>query len=78
MRTAVDAKYKGYVEYTSDPIVSSDVVSSPYSSTFDALATTTLGDRLVKTIAWYDNGWGYGHRIVDLIKRLDELDGGAA
>lgn len=76
VRTGVAAKFPKYVEYATDPIVSSDVKLSPYSSTFDSLATTTLGDHMVKTIAWYDNGWGYAHRVVDLIERLALIDGG--
>jgi glyceraldehyde 3-phosphate dehydrogenase len=58
--------------------VSSDVKLSHYSSTFDALATTPLGEHLVKCIAWYDNGWGYAHRVVDLIERLAQLEGGGS
>jgi glyceraldehyde 3-phosphate dehydrogenase len=77
VRTGTSAKYAKYVEYAEDPIVSSDVKMSRYSSTFDSLATTTLGDNLVKTIAWYDNGWGYAHRVIDLIERLAVMDGGA-
>ncbi len=76
VRTGTAARFVKYVEYASDPIVSSDVKLSPYSSTFDSLATTTLGDHMVKTIAWYDNGWGYAHRVVDLIERLAAIDGG--
>ena len=70
VRTGIDAKFAKYVEYVHDPIVSSDVKLSPYSSTFDSLATTPLGEHLVKCIAWYDNGWGYAHRVVDLMARL--------
>ena len=76
VRTGIDAHYKDYVEYTTDPIVSSDVKRSPYSSTFDAMGTVTLGDHLLKAIAWYDNGWGYAHRVVDLIKHIDRMEGG--
>ncbi|MEZ4273044.1 MAG: glyceraldehyde 3-phosphate dehydrogenase NAD-binding domain-containing protein, partial [Myxococcota bacterium] len=75
VRTGIDSKYKAYVEYVNDPIVSSDVKLSPYSSTFDAQATATLGDKLCKVIAWYDNGWGYAHRIVDLVKHLNDIGG---
>ncbi|HZD41135.1 MAG TPA: glyceraldehyde 3-phosphate dehydrogenase NAD-binding domain-containing protein [Terriglobales bacterium] len=75
VRTGIAAKYAKYVEYAQDPIVSSDVKLSPYSSTFDSLATTILGDHMVKTIAWYDNGWGYAHRVVDLIERLALIGG---
>jgi len=77
VRTGVAAKYAKYVEFSTDPIVSSDVKHSPFSSTYDSLATTTLGTNLVKCIAWYDNGWGYAHRVVDLIERLAQMDGGA-
>ncbi len=76
IRTGIAAKFAKYVEYAEDPIVSSDVKMSPYSSTFDSLATSTLGDHMAKTIAWYDNGWGYAHRVVDLIERLAQIDGG--
>jgi len=78
VRTAVASKYSDYVEYVTDPIVSSDVKHSPYSCTYDALATLTLGDRMVKTLSWYDNGWGYAHRVVDLAKRLGSIEGGVA
>ncbi len=52
--------------YTEDPIVSSDVVGSPASCTFDALSTMAMGN-LVKVIGWYDNEWGYSNRLVDLV-----------
>ena len=76
IRTAADSDYKGLIEYITDPIVSSDVIRSPYSSTFDSLGTLTLGDNLVKTIAWFDNGWGYAHRVLDLINHMETLEGG--
>jgi glyceraldehyde 3-phosphate dehydrogenase len=76
IRTAVAAEYKGIVEYATDPIVSSDVKQSPYSCTFDSLATMTLGNNAIKTIAWYDNGWGYAHRAVELISYMATLEGG--
>ncbi len=74
VRTAVASLYHDFVEYAVDPIVSSDVKHSPYSSTFDSLATMVLGDRLAKCIAWYDNGWGYAHRVVDLVEYLAEME----
>ncbi len=75
IQSAVASKYKRTVDYCTDPIVSSDVTKSPYSCTFDAMSTTVLGDRLVKTISWYDNGWGYAHRVVDLIAHLKSTEG---
>ncbi len=75
VRTGIDAHYSDIVEYSADPIVSSDVKHSPYSSTFDSLATTCMGENMVKTIAWYDNGWGYAHRVVDLVKYAAQQGG---
>ena len=77
MRTAAATeRYARYVDYSSDPIVSSDIRQSPYSCTFDSLATMALGQHMVKTIGWYDNGWGYAHRVVNLIEHLAQLPGG--
>ena len=56
----------GKLVYTEDPIVSSDIVGSPASCTFDAQATMTTGN-LVKAVGWYDNEWGYSNRLVDLV-----------
>jgi glyceraldehyde 3-phosphate dehydrogenase (phosphorylating) len=64
-RAAADGPLKGYLYYTSDPIVSSDIVGTPYSCTFDSLLTMTFGDQ-VKIFGWYDNEWGYSCRLVDL------------
>ena len=55
----------GKLVYTEDPIVSSDIVGSPASCTFDASLTMTFGNQ-VKVIGWYDNEWGYSNRLVDL------------
>ncbi|HUJ67821.1 MAG TPA: type I glyceraldehyde-3-phosphate dehydrogenase [Acidimicrobiales bacterium] len=57
----------GVLVYTSDPIVSSDIVGSPASCTFDSLLTQTMGS-LVKVFGWYDNEWGYSNRLVDLAR----------
>jgi glyceraldehyde 3-phosphate dehydrogenase (phosphorylating) len=61
---------EGILQYTEDPIVSTDIVSSPYSSIFDASLTMVIDERLVKVIAWYDNEWGYSNRVVDLAERV--------
>jgi glyceraldehyde 3-phosphate dehydrogenase len=55
----------GKLVYTEDPIVSSDIVGSSASCTFDALSTMVIGN-MVKVLGWYDNEWGYSHRLVDL------------
>ena len=64
-RAAADGPLKGYLHYTADPIVSSDIVGTPYSCTFDSLLTMSFGDQ-VKVIGWYDNEWGYSNRLADL------------
>src|SRR5580704_8003917 len=64
-RAAADGRLKGYLSYTADPIVSSDIVGTPWSCTFDSLLTMASGNQ-VKVIGWYDNEWGYSNRIVDL------------
>jgi glyceraldehyde 3-phosphate dehydrogenase len=66
------------LNYEDDPIVSSDIIRNPFSSTFDAQATMVQKDRVSKTLAWYDNGWGYAHRVVDLIYKFYEMDKEAA
>ena len=64
-RAAADGPLKGYLHYTSDAIVSSDIVGTPYSCTFDSALTMAFGDQ-VKVIGWYDNEWGYSNRLVDV------------
>ncbi len=61
---------EGILQYTEDPIVSSDIVHSPYSSIFDSLLTMVVQDRTVKILTWYDNEWGYSNRVVDLTERV--------
>jgi glyceraldehyde 3-phosphate dehydrogenase len=78
VRTAAASHWKGIVDYEDDPIVSSDIVRSQYSSTFDSMATMVLDGRVSKTVAWYDNGWGYANRVVDLIQRFAQFNEEAA
>lgn len=79
MRAAAAASpWKGVLDYEDQPIVSSDVAHSRFSSTFDALSTMVMGDRLSKTLAWYDAGWGYAHRVIDVVERFIEIDRAAA
>ncbi len=61
---------EGILKYTEDPIVSTDIVRSPYSSIFDAQLTMMIEDRLLKVVAWYDNEWGYSNRVVELAERV--------
>ena len=60
---------EGILAYTEDPIVSSDIVGSPYSAIFDAGLTTVVDETQVKVLAWYDNEWGYSTRLVELAQR---------
>ena len=60
----------GILAYSEDPLVSSDIVKSPYSSIFDSGLTMVVDGTQVKVIAWYDNEWGYSSRLVDLAQRV--------
>jgi glyceraldehyde 3-phosphate dehydrogenase len=62
-------RWEGILEYTEDPIVSSDIVGNSHSCIIDGLSTMAHGNQ-VKVIGWYDNEWGYSCRLVDLIERL--------
>jgi len=65
VREAAAGELGRYLEYSDEPIVSSDVIGNDHSAVFDSLATLALPGGLVKTITWYDNGWGYAARILD-------------
>jgi glyceraldehyde 3-phosphate dehydrogenase len=66
MKAAAEGELKGYLSYTEDPIVSSDIVTDPSSCIFDSDLTKVIGNQ-VKVVGWYDNEWGYSNRLVDLI-----------
>jgi glyceraldehyde 3-phosphate dehydrogenase len=61
---------EGILKYNEDPIVSTDIVRSSYSSVFDAPLTMVIDGKLVKIVSWYDNEWGYSNRVVDLAQRV--------
>jgi glyceraldehyde 3-phosphate dehydrogenase len=61
---------EGILQYSDAPLVSSDIVRSPYSAIFDSELTMVVDDNLVKVIAWYDNEWGYSNRLIDLVQRV--------
>lgn len=71
-KEAAQGYLKGILQYTSDPIVSIDIIGNPHSAIFDAGLTSVLGDNknLVKIVAWYDNESGYAHRLSDLVERI--------
>jgi glyceraldehyde 3-phosphate dehydrogenase len=60
----------GIMQYTEDPLVSSDIVNSPYSSIVDSLLTAVVDGTMLKVIAWYDNEWGYSNRVVDVVQKV--------
>jgi glyceraldehyde 3-phosphate dehydrogenase len=60
----------GFLAYTDDPIVSTDIVKNPHSSIVDAQLTSVMQGTMVKVVAWYDNEWGYSNRIVDLVQQV--------
>ena len=72
VKQAADGRLKGIVQYTEDPIVSSDIVGNPHSAVFDAPLTMVSGDRFVKVLAWYDNEWGFSNRMVDALLLLGQ------
>jgi glyceraldehyde 3-phosphate dehydrogenase len=61
---------EGILQYTEDPIVSSDIIKSPFSSIVDSQLTAVMDATMLKVVAWYDNEWGYSNRIVDLVQRV--------
>ena len=73
MQEAAAGPLKGIIEYTTDPIVSSDVIGNTHSCIFDGSWTTVIGPNMVKVLGWYDNEYGYSNRTADLIARLASL-----
>jgi glyceraldehyde 3-phosphate dehydrogenase (phosphorylating) len=70
MKEAAAGPLEGILRYTEDPIVSTDIVSDPYSSVFDAEQTTVVDRKFVKVLSWYDNEWGYSKRCVELAEKV--------
>ena len=68
-KQAAEGSMKNILEYTEDPIVSTDIIGNPHSCIFDALLTSVVGD-LVKVVGWYDNEMGYSSRLVDLAAKI--------
>ncbi|HXY37485.1 MAG TPA: type I glyceraldehyde-3-phosphate dehydrogenase [Planctomycetaceae bacterium] len=73
MKAAAAGPLKGILEYTEDPIVSSDVIGNPASVIFDSSWTTEIGKRMIKVLGWYDNEYGYSCRTADIIARVAAL-----
>ncbi len=70
MKKAAETNLKGFLAYCDEEVVSTDFISSPYSSIFDKLAGIALNKRFYKIVAWYDNEMGYSHRLIDLINYI--------
>ncbi len=73
IRAASEGPMKGIIEYSTDPIVSSDIIGNPASSIFDSTNTIVLDGDMVKVTMWYDNEWGYSNRTAELVERIAKL-----
>ncbi len=67
-KKAAEKELKGILQYTEEPLVSTDIIGNPHSSIFDALSTHIIDGKLVKVLSWYDNEWGYSSRMINVIK----------
>ncbi|MCW5942528.1 MAG: type I glyceraldehyde-3-phosphate dehydrogenase [Fimbriimonadaceae bacterium] len=72
VKAAADGPMKGYLEYSDEDLVSSDIIANPHSSIFDSKLTKVIGGNFVKVLSWYDNEWGYSVRVADLCKYFVE------
>jgi len=72
MEAAANGPLKGILQFTTDPVVSTDMLKNPHSSIVDGGMTKVLGGNLAKVVSWYDNEWGYSSRVVDLVKFLSD------
>jgi glyceraldehyde 3-phosphate dehydrogenase len=70
---SINGSLKGILEYSTLPVVSSDIIGNSHSSIFDAPFTRVIGGNYVKTLNWYDNEWGYSNRVVDLVSLLGSI-----
>jgi glyceraldehyde 3-phosphate dehydrogenase len=75
MKAAAAGELQGVLDYTDEPVVSSDFISDPHSSIFDAGAGIELNANFFKVVAWYDNEWGYSHRVIDLMLAMAKKEG---
>ena len=73
IKEAAEGPMKGILKYTTDAVVSSDIIGDPHSSIFAADQTMVIADTMLKVVSWYDNEWGYSCRTVDLIERLGKM-----
>ena len=70
VKAASEGPMKGILAYTDEDVVSTDFITDPHSSIFDAKAGIALDDNFVKLVSWYDNEWGYSNRLIELIQKI--------
>jgi len=73
VQEAAEGPMQRVLEYSEEPLVSSDIIGNPHSSIFDAMSTNSLRDGYLRVVSWYDNEWGYSNRVVDLIEKMAAL-----
>ena len=73
VKAAAEGPLQGVLQYSEDPLVSSDILGNPHSSIFDAQSTMVMDNNMVKVVSWYDNEWGYSNRVCDLIAKAAAL-----
>jgi glyceraldehyde 3-phosphate dehydrogenase len=73
IKAAAEGQMKGILEYSEDPLVSSDILRNPHSSIFDAGQTMVMDGNMIKVVSWYDNEWGYSNRVCDLIHKAHHV-----
>jgi glyceraldehyde 3-phosphate dehydrogenase len=78
VREAARGPMARVLEFSEQPLVSTDIIGNPHSSVFDAASTQAEGDGWLRVVSWYDNEWGYSNRVVDLLERIAGLPAGAA
>ncbi|MBW2995573.1 type I glyceraldehyde-3-phosphate dehydrogenase, partial [Candidatus Woesearchaeota archaeon] len=67
-KSVAENELKGIVQFSAEPLVSSDIIKNPHSCIFDSLSTNVIDKKLIKVLAWYDNEWGYSSRMIDVLK----------
>lgn len=72
MKEASEGELKGVLEYSEDPLVSTDILGNPNTSIFDAKSTKVMDGNFVKVLSWYDNEWGYSNKMLDILKAMSK------
>jgi glyceraldehyde-3-phosphate dehydrogenase/erythrose-4-phosphate dehydrogenase len=72
-REAAEGPLAGILQFSEDPLVSTDIIHNPHSSIYDSGMSSVLDGNLVKVLAWYDNEWGFANRVLDLIRYIRSM-----